>query len=245
PDGVVFVSLDAVRDPELLPAEVLAALGMRETETGGPEERLVEVLRARKMLLILDNFEGLLAGVPFVSRLLAAAPGVKVLVTSRQMLRARGEIAFPVPPMELPPRGTRLTLEEAMAHDAVRLFVDRADDVSHGFVLDEENVEAVVEVCRRVDGLPLSIELVAARVRTLPRAALLERMTKRLPVLTGGPRTPPSVSRPCAPRSRGATTSSASATGGSSRAWRSSSASPTSTPSRASSGAATSWTASP
>ncbi len=191
PDGVVFVSLDAVRDPELLPAEVLAALGMRETETGGPEERLVEVLRARKMLLILDNFEGLLAGVPFVSRLLAAAPGVKVLVTSRQMLRARGEIAFPVPPMELPPRGTRLTLEEAMAHDAVRLFVDRADDVSHGFVLDEENVEAVVEVCRRVDGLPLSIELAAARVRTLPPAALLERMTKRLPVLTGGPRDAP------------------------------------------------------
>ncbi|HEX7040628.1 MAG TPA: tetratricopeptide repeat protein [Trueperaceae bacterium] len=191
PDGVAFVSLDAVRDPELLPSEVLAALGQRETETGGPEERLFELLRNRAMLLILDNFEGLLAGVPFVSRLLAAARGVKLVVTSRHMLRARGEVAFSVPPMELPARGTPLTPEEAMGYDAVRLFVDRADDVSPGFVLDEDNVEAVVEICRRVDGLPLSIELAAARVRTVPPAALLERMTRRLPVLTGGPRDAP------------------------------------------------------
>lgn len=190
-DGAAFVSLDAVRDHELLPAEVLAALGLRETETGGPEERLFEVLHGREMLLVLDNFEGLLAGAPFVSRLLAAAPGVKVLATSRQVLRVRGEQAFPVPPMDLPAPGTPLTPEEAMGYEAVRLFVDRADDVSHGFVLDVENVGAVVEVCRRVDGLPLSIELAAARVRTLPPAALLERMTKRLPMLTGGPRDAP------------------------------------------------------
>lgn len=191
PDGVVFVSLDAVRDPELLPAEVLNALGLRETEGVGPEVRLVEALRDRTLLLILDNFEGLLAGVPFVSRLLAAAPHVKVLVTSRQMLRARGEIAFSVPPMALPLPGTELTPEEAMTFDAVRLFVDRADDVSPGFVLDAENVSAIVEICRRVDGLPLPIELAAARVRTLPPASLLERMTRRLPVLTGGPRDAP------------------------------------------------------
>ena len=195
PDGVAFVSLDAVRDPELLPAEVLAALGLRETETGGPVQRLLEVLADRTMLLVLDNFEGLLAGVPFVSRLLAAAPGVKALVTSRQVLRARGEIAFPVPPMELPAPGAPLTPDEAMAYEAVRLFVDRADDVSHGFALDAENVEAVVEVCRRVDGLPLAIELAAARVRTLPPAALLERMTRRLPMLTGGPRDAPERQR--------------------------------------------------
>ncbi len=191
PDGVVFVSLDAVRDPELLPGEVLTALGLRETESGGPEERLVDVLRERSMLLILDNFEGLLAGVPFVSRLLAAAPRVKALVTSRHMLRARGEIAFSVPPMALPDPGVPLTPEDAMVYDAVRLFVDRADDVSPGFRLDRESVRAVVEICRRVDGLPLAIELAAARVRTLPPAGLLERMTRRLPVLTGGPRDAP------------------------------------------------------
>ena len=134
-------------------------------------------------------------GVAFVSRLLAAAPGVKALVTSRQVLRARGEIAFPVPPMELPAPGAPLTPDEAMAYEAVRLFVDRADDVSHGFALDAENVEAVVEVCRRFDGLPLAIELAAARVRTLPPAALLERMTRRLPMLTGGPRDAPERQR--------------------------------------------------
>ncbi|HEX7000795.1 MAG TPA: tetratricopeptide repeat protein [Trueperaceae bacterium] len=191
PDGVVFVSLDAVRDADLLAGEILAALEVRENESGGPEERLESALAGRKMLLILDNFEGLLAGVPLVSRLLARAPQLKLLVTSRQMLRARSEIAFSVPPMTLPTGRQRLSAEEALRYDAVRLFVDRADDVSPGFVLDEENVDTVVEICRRLDGLPLPIELAAARVRTLPPAALLTRMTKRLPVLTGGPRDAP------------------------------------------------------
>ncbi len=191
PDGVVFVSLDAVRDADLLAGEILAALEVRENESGGPEERLESALAGRRMLLILDNFEGLLAGVPLLSRLLARAPQLKLLVTSRQMLRARGEIAFSVPPMSLPAGRQSLRPEEAMGYDAVRLFVDRADDVSPGFELDSENVDTVVEICRRLDGLPLPIELAAARLRTLPPAALLSRMTKRLPVLTGGPRDAP------------------------------------------------------
>ncbi len=191
PDGVVFVSLDAVRDVDLLAGEVLASLEVRENESGGPEERLVDALVDRKMLLILDNFEGLLGGVPLLSRLLSKAPMLKLLVTSRQMLRARGEVAFSVPPMGLPERRIEISPEDAMQFDAVRLFVDRADDVSPGFSLDADNVDAVIEICRRVDGLPLPIELAAARVRTLPPAALLERMTRRLPVLTGGPRDAP------------------------------------------------------
>lgn len=191
PDGVVFVSLDAVRDVNLLAGEILATLEVRENESGGPEERLEGALKDRRMLLILDNFEGLLAGVPLLSRMLARAPSLKLLVTSRQMLRARGEVAFSVPPMNLPDERVALDPEEAMRYDAVRLFVDRANDVSPGFALDDDNVDAVVEICRRLDGLPLPIELAAARIRTLPPTALLERMTKRLPMLTGGPRDAP------------------------------------------------------
>ncbi len=191
PDGVVFVSLDAVRDVDLLAGEILAALEVRENESGGPEERLESYVKDRRMLIILDNFEGLLAGVPLISRLLARAPALKLLVTSRQMLRARGEVAFSVPPMSLPVDRLPVDPVAAKGFDAVRLFVERAEDVSPGFELDEENVAAVVEICRRLDGLPLPIELAAARVRTLPPNALLERMTKRLPMLTGGPRDAP------------------------------------------------------
>ena len=195
PDGVAFVALDAVRDAALLAGEIATALGLRETAGGGPIERLVASLARRQMLLILDNFEGLLDGVPLLSRLLSAAPGLKILVTSRSVLRARGEVAFPIPPMLLPDPRHGVSVEDALQFGGVELFVARAKDVSPDFELDEENLQAVIEICRRVDGLPLAIELAAARLRTLPPSALLERMDRRLPLLTGGPRDAPARQR--------------------------------------------------
>lgn len=194
-DGVAFVALDAVRDADLLAGEIATALGLRESAGGGPIERLVASLARRQMLLILDNFEGLLEGVPLLSRLLSAAPDLKLLVTSRSVLRARGEVAFPIPPMLLPQPNHGVSVADALEFGGVALFVARAQDVSPNFELDEENLDAVIEICRRVDGLPLAIELAAARLRTLPPAALLERMTKRLPLLTGGPRDAPARQR--------------------------------------------------
>lgn len=194
-DGVAFVPLDAVRDPELLASEIGIALGIRESVGASALERLVESLADRELLLVLDNFEGLLDAVPTVSKLLASAPKLKVLTTSRTVLRASGEVVYQVPPMQLPPVGTSQSPKEAMAFGGVRLFVERAKAVSPDFQLDEENVAVVIDICRRLDGLPLAIELAAARTRTLSAAALRERMTKLLPILTGGPRDAPARQR--------------------------------------------------
>lgn len=194
-DGVGFVPLDAVRDPELLASEIGMALGIRESVGASALVRLIESLEERDFLLVLDNFEGLLAAVPTVSKLLASAPKLKVLVTSRTVLRASGEVVYQVPPMHLPPPGTSQSPKEAMLFGGVRLFVERAKAVSPDFQLDEDNVEAIIDICRRLDGLPLAIELAAARTRTLSAAALRDRMTKRLPLLTGGLRDAPARQR--------------------------------------------------
>lgn len=194
-DGVAFVPLDAVRDPDLLPAEIGFTLGIRESTGVSAMDNLVRSLADRELLLILDNFEGLLDAVPIVSRLLASAPKLKIIVTSRSVLRASGEVSYPVPPMQLPPPDTVQSPKEAMVFGGVRLFVERAKAVSPEFQLDDENVGAVIDICRRLDGLPLAIELAAARVRTLSPAALRDRMTKRLPLLTGGPRDAPARQR--------------------------------------------------
>jgi len=194
-DGVAFVPLDSVRDPELLASEIGIALGIRESVGAGAVERLIESLEDRELLLVLDNFEGLLAAVPTVAKLLAGAPKLKVLATSRTVLRASGEVVYQVPPMQLPPVGTSQSPREAMAFPGVRLFVERAGSASPDFQLDEDNVQAVIDICRRLDGLPLAIELAAARIRTLSAAALRDRMTRRLPLLTGGPRDAPARQR--------------------------------------------------
>lgn len=194
-DGVAFVPLDAVRDAELLPSEIGLALGIRESAGTTAMERLVQTLANRELLLVLDNFEGLLDGVPLVGKLLASAPRLKIIVTSRAVLRASGEVAYPVPPMQLPPPGSTPTAKEALVFGGVRLFVERARATSPDFVLDEQNVADVIDICRRLDGLPLAIELAAARLRTLSPAALRERMTRLLPLLTGGPRDAPERQR--------------------------------------------------
>ncbi len=135
-------------------------------------ESLKDYLRERNLLLVLDNFEQVLPAGTIVAELLAAAPGLKALVTSRAPLRLRGEHEFPVPPLQLPIEQSRIAPQQLMGNAAIRLFVERAQAVQPSFRLTAENAPAVIEIVRRLDGLPLAIELAAARVRacSLPAA---------------------------------------------------------------------------
>src|SRR4029077_3172691 len=148
---------------------------------------LKSYLRARRLVLVLDNFEQVMGAAPLVAELLGAAPGVVALVTSRMVLRLSGEHEFPVPPLPVPPIGAG-DAAEVQRSASVRLFVQRAQAASAGFELTSGNAEAVAEICRRLDGLPLAIELAAARVRLLPPQALLARLNDKMGLLTGGAR---------------------------------------------------------
>jgi predicted ATPase len=192
---VLYVSLAAVRDPELVASSLAIGIGVRESVGTSPVQAMQEALGARSALLVIDNFEHLLPAAPVVADLLLAAPRLTVLVTSRSVLRLSAETVFHVPPLGLPPPGTPAAPESLLDHDAVALFVDRARAVDPHFELDAENAAAVLEICRRVDALPLAIELAAARLRSLPPQALLARMTRRLPLLSGGPRDAPARHR--------------------------------------------------
>jgi non-specific serine/threonine protein kinase len=150
-------------------------------------ERLVAHLRGKQMLLVLDNVEQVPTASPQIAGLLAACPRLTVLATSRAVLRVSGEHVFPVPPLALPDPEQTQSVDQIARTEAVRLFLDRAQAASTGFALVEANAPAVVAICRRLDGLPLAIELAAARVGHLPLAALLMRLERRLPLLTGGP----------------------------------------------------------
>jgi predicted ATPase len=187
-DGVVFVPLAAIGDPALFVPTVAHALGLRETGGKPLLESLKETLRDKELLLVLDNFEQLLEAAPLVAELLAAAPGLEVLVTSRAALRLSGEHEFPVPPLSLPEAREEADVERLSQSEAVRLFVERAQAVKPDFALTGENAAAVAEITRRLDGLPLALELAAARLRMLPPQALLARMARRLALLTGGAR---------------------------------------------------------
>lgn len=182
PDGVYFVPLAPVSDPSLLPSAIAASLRLRSAD------HLLAHLRERQALLLLDNFEHLLAGARVVTEVLTTCPSVKLLVTSRALLRVSGERNFPVPPLPLPDARRLPTAEGLIDNAAVRLFVERATAASRGFRLTGENASAIAEVCSRLDGLPLAIELAAARTRVLDPAALLTRLERRLQVLTGGAR---------------------------------------------------------
>jgi predicted ATPase/DNA-binding CsgD family transcriptional regulator len=187
-DGVVFVALAPIRDPELVAPTIGQALGMSESGEIPVEERLTRLLRNERLLLLLDNFEQVIDAAPFVARLLAACPTVTILVTSREPLRVSGEQEYPVPPLDLTRLEDHLSLEEIAETEAVRLFVVRARAVLPPFTLTAENAQAVIGICRHLDGLPLAIELAAARVKLLPPEALLARLERRLPLLTEGPR---------------------------------------------------------
>jgi hypothetical protein len=144
-------------------------------------------------LLVLDNFEQVVDAAPLLADLLGACPGLRLLVTSRVLLRLSGEHGVPVPPLALPEPvlGERLAPERVVAADAVRLFVERARAVDPGLALTDANAVAIAEICRHLDGLPLAIELAAARSNLLAPPDLLARLERRLPVLTGGPRDQP------------------------------------------------------
>ena len=194
PDGVGFVPLAAIRDPALVLPTIAQALGVREAGDRPLADQLVGLLRDRELLLVLDNLEQVLAAAPRVAALLAACPRLTILATSRAPLRVSGERTFDVPPLALPGRaeGSSAPLLADLARaEAVRLFVERAQAARSDFALTEANAAAVAEVCQRLDGLPLAIELAAARVGALPPAALLARLEKRLPLLTEGPRDAP------------------------------------------------------
>ncbi len=195
PDGVAVVALAAIRDSELVGPTIAHAFGIQERTGHAVASSLGAVLRARTTLLLLDNFEQVIEAAPLVAGLLAHCPSLKVVITSRAPLRLREEQVYSVPPLTVPQVTAPPSPEWLGASPAVALFVERAGRVAPGFGLTHENAAAVAEICRRLDGLPLAIELAAARVRLLPPAALLARLERRLPVLTGGARDLPDRQR--------------------------------------------------
>lgn len=186
PDGVFFVNLAPVSDPALVAHAIAQVLGVREAANRPLLDTLRDYLQEKQMLLLLDNFEQVAASAHIVAGLVSAAPALKVLVTSRESLHLYGEISFPVPPLDLPRLDPLPGLAVLSENEAVRLFVERARAVKPDFALTERNARSVAEICHRLDGLPLAIELAAARVRILPPDAMLARLSNRLRVLTGG-----------------------------------------------------------
>jgi predicted ATPase/class 3 adenylate cyclase len=195
PDGAWFADLAPLADPALVPSAIASALGLRE-EGGRPLiQALKEHLSDKRLLLLLDNLEHLLPAAPQAGELLAACPGLTILATSRAPLRLRAEREIPVPPLALPDRAHPPPAACLTRYAAVRLFVERAVAARPDFAVDSDSASAVAELCVRLDGLPLAIELAAARVKLLPPQALLARLGRRLPVLTGGARDLPARQR--------------------------------------------------
>ena len=185
-DGAFFVALASVRRHALVMSALARALGVREGQGRTLQEALEDHLRDRAILLVFDNFEHVRqAGRP-LAELMAQCPGVKVLITSREALRLSGEYDVPVPPLGLPERGRLPAVLELASYEAIRLFVDRAQAARSDFDLNDENATPVTDICRRLDGLPLAIELAAARVRTMLPSELLPALESRLTVLTDG-----------------------------------------------------------
>jgi predicted ATPase len=188
-DGVFFVDLAPIREPESVLAALARTVGLRETSDQPLLHELKSYLRERRMLLILDNFEQVTAAAGEVVELLGHCPDLQILVTSREALHVRGEQVFPVPPLGLPgPDLKQPTLEQLTQYEAVRLFIERAQAIKPDFQVTNENAPAVAEICFRLDGLPLAIELATARIRLFSPQALLERIGSPLNLLRGGPR---------------------------------------------------------
>ena len=202
-DGVFFVALDAVRDPALVPSQIATAVGISESGGRSAEQLLAEWLRARVVLMVLDNFEQVVDAAPAVASLLRAAPGLKAIVTSRAPLRISGEHEYPVPGLPTPPdlasmsglelarlphRERELEADALAAFESVRLFIARATAVRPDFSVTNDNAPAVAAICARLRGMPLAIELAAARVRLLSPDAILARLTDQLSALGAGSR---------------------------------------------------------
>jgi predicted ATPase/DNA-binding CsgD family transcriptional regulator/Tfp pilus assembly protein PilF len=192
PGGAWLVELGDTEDPALVPLRVAAALGIR-AEPGRPlAETLADALRPQRMVLILDTCEHVVAAcATLVQQLLAGCPSLRLIATSREPLRVRGETAWRVPPLALPAQFRELSDQDMAEHEAIRLFAERAAAVRPGFALDAENTRAVVRLCRTLDGIPLAIELAAARVRALSVEQIAGRLSDRFQLLASGDRTAP------------------------------------------------------
>lgn len=194
-DGIFFVALALISDHSLVAPTIAQTLGVQEGSGVPLVEALKGYLHSRHMLLILDNFEQVLDAAPLVSSLLMGAPYVKALITSRAKLHLRGEHELPVPPMSMPDTEHLPPPEVLAQYEAIRLFMDRAVAAQSSFRIDSQNALAVAEICHRLDGLPLAIELAAARIKILPPQAMLSRLQDRLRLLTGGERDLPARQR--------------------------------------------------
>ena len=194
-DGAFFVDLQAITDPAVVPSEIATALGVAEDPGRPILDSLKDHLRDRELLLVLDNLEQVLGAAPAVLELVEAAPKLKVLVTSRAPLHLYGEREVPVPPLLLPDPAHLPDLTSLSQYEAVALFIERAAAVRPDFAVTNENAPAVAELCVRLDGLPLAIELAASRVKLLSPQAILARLEQRLPLLAATARNLPERQR--------------------------------------------------
>ena len=186
--GVWFVELASITDPELVLPTIASTLKIKESAGISIEQNLHDQLSKRNLLLMMDNLEQVVSAAPLIGKLLAVAPEIKVLASSREILHLRGEHDYPVPPLGLPESKRKQTAAVLAQYEAIALFLQHARAANPAFELDEENASDVAEICSRLDGLPLAIELAAARTRLLKPAAMLEKLKSRLSLLTGGAR---------------------------------------------------------
>ncbi len=184
-DGVFFVELAAVRDAELVAPTIMQTLGANESGIQNFAEVLKSFLRTRQIMLILDNFEQIAAAAPFVRELLESSAELKILITSRVALHLETETEFAVSPLSVPPTDANLSFEKLSAYAAVELFVKRAKLIKPHFTLNGENAESIAGICTKLDGLPLAIELAAARIKLLSPESILNRLENSLNLLTG------------------------------------------------------------
>ncbi|HST04138.1 MAG TPA: tetratricopeptide repeat protein [Chloroflexia bacterium] len=191
-DGVFFVDLALVRDADMVFAAIAQTLGYKQSGSQDVLSHLAQVLKSKRMLLVLDNFEQVTQVAPEVVRLLESCPDLKVIVTSREALRVRGEQQLAVPTLPLPNPANPISPEELMGYASIALFLERGRSVNPSFRLTEENAAEVAAICTSLDGLPLAIELAAAHINVLSPAAMLARLDNRLTLLTDGARDLPS-----------------------------------------------------
>jgi predicted ATPase/DNA-binding CsgD family transcriptional regulator len=184
PNGVAFISLASLHDPALVIPAIAHTLGLREAGEWPLLERLKMHLAEQRLLFVLDNLEHVLPAAPDLTALLTACPSLKMLVTSRAVLHVRGEYTFPVPPLALPAQELQVDEAAYRPSPAIALFVERAQAIKPQFQLSKTNVRAIEQICTRLDGMPLAIELAAARSNVLPPQALAARLERRLPLLT-------------------------------------------------------------
>ncbi|HEV2236973.1 MAG TPA: helix-turn-helix domain-containing protein, partial [Ktedonobacterales bacterium] len=191
PDGVCFVALGDLTDPALVLPTIAAALGLHESAWQAPLAQVIEALRERRVLLVLDNFEQVTPAAVDVEHVLAECPLLTALVTSRTPLHLAREREYPVPPLALPDFASGASLARYLACDSVALLLQCARAVQPDFAVTEANADTLAAICRKVDGVPLAIRLAAARLKHVPSTALLARLDQQLAVLTGGPRDAP------------------------------------------------------